>query len=125
MYQSINSIAVKAFSLTVEGFSFTYTLNGVQKSFSYDPLATCDLFQKVGLIECFDRDYNGEPVILYTDDQYGRPATGHCLWCDYVRTFGFIQRHAEIIAEYREDERRARKIEAQINYLLHPLKATA
>lgn len=114
------------FNLSIAGLVITYA-NGAENTttLKYDAKATADLFVNVGINEGMDIDANGEPVIYYTENIYGRKAPAYCLWCDFVKSFPFNQRYAEIIVEYLLDTRATRKALAKINYLLQPLKATA
>lgn len=119
----MKKVIINNYAFSVNGFHLNYSASRKTFDLTFDAKATADLFKKAGIIEDFDFDKNGEPVILYTEVLYGRPATGFCFWCDYVRTFGFINRHAEIIAEYIESNKSFRKTEAVISQLMQPLTA--
>jgi hypothetical protein len=113
-----------SFCFAIDGFSITYSdSNREINSLSFDPLSTCNLFQHFSIIEGFDIDRNGEPVILYTDSYFHQPVTGWSFWCDFVKSYPFTGRHAELIAEAIEDHNYFRNFESIINTLLEPLEA--
>lgn len=114
---------VTSYSFSVNGLSITYTFKGQTTTWTLDPKAACDVFQTVGIVEGWDTDKNSEPVILWQDRMYGRPVVEHCLWVDFVKTFPFIQRHAEIIIEDRERRKASRQFHVTMNRLLLPLQA--
>lgn len=120
-------MTVSNFNLTVEGLQITYSTNGQTfTTLRLCPHAAADLMTECRFIEGFDtEDRTGEPVILFTDSMYGRPVTGYAFWCDFVRTFPLIQRHIERMLEHREERKQHNRVMGKINYLLHPLKATA
>lgn len=121
----MKQVTILNFAFTLGGLSITYT-NGTEKTtLKLDAKATCNLFEGAGIIEGFDIDANGEPVIYYTERIWNRPAPAYCMWFEYVKTFPFIQRHAEILIEYLIVTKQIRQSIAKIDYLLRPLKATA
>ena len=116
---------VNSYSLSIDGLTIAYTSGSAKTYLFFDPKATCELFESRSMIEGFDIDKNGEPVIYYTETIYGRSATAFCFWCDFVRTFPFILRHAEILVEHLIDTSEFKKTYAKINHLLSPLKKPA
>lgn len=122
----LSTTSILSASLTISGLAFSFTKDGNTSKVSYDPHATADLLQQVGLIEGFDtEDRTGEPVILYTDNRYGRPVPGYALWCDFVKGFPLCERHIQIVLEYREHRKQYNRAIGKINYLLHPAKKAA
>lgn len=118
-------ITVLNYSFSLYGLSINYQYKGASNTIFFDPCAACEVFSKLRIIDDFQLDSNGEPVIIWEDRQYGCPAMGWCQWYQFAATFKVIQRHAEIIAEARENEKSFRKSEAIINRLLSPLKHSA
>ena len=119
------SPTVNSYSLSIDGLSIAYTSGTEKTILNFDAKAACNLFEDAGMIEGFDIDKNGEPVIYYTESIYGRKAACYCLWFEFVKTFPFIQRHAEILVEHQTDPREFKKTYAKINYLLSPLRQPA
>jgi hypothetical protein len=116
------SIFLYRFNFNCTGLHFSYFANGVRNIVKLDPCATCDLLKSAGLIEDFTTDRNGEPVILFSDNNEPQ-GYGYELWFQFVESFPLSNRVIEILAEYREQSRRTKKQLATIIYLLSPLKA--
>jgi hypothetical protein len=119
----MKQVIINNYAFSVNGFHLNYSTQQQSFDLTFDAKATANLLKQAGIIEDFDLDKNGEPVILYTDSMYGRPVSGFCLWCDYVKTFRFIGRHAEILAEHIEGRKSFMKTKAVISNLLQPLTA--
>ena len=88
----------------------------------YDPCATCDLLQQIGWIEDFAIDANGEPVILFTkdcEDENGNwhNLSGYELWCDFVKSFFFSERVAEMVLDYIASTKQFQKAMQTIDHL--------
>jgi hypothetical protein len=111
-------------TLTIDGLTLIYSVNGQKITAKYDAPATCDLLKNAGLIEDFTTDSNGEPVVLFSDNNTP-VGYGYELWCDFIKSFPFCDRVAEMLAEYRENYKAFARIIGKCNYLLHPLQATA
>jgi hypothetical protein len=114
---------VNAYSLGLHGLLIIYEYKGQKTTLLLDPKATCQTFEDLRIIESFETDSNGEPMILWQDKQFGRPVIEHCLWCEFISSFPCIKRHAEIIIEDRERRKVSRWFHAKIDHLLSPLKA--
>jgi hypothetical protein len=112
------SVNINSYKLSIDGLTITYTYKQESATLFFDPKATCELFEHVGMIEGFDIDKNGEPIIYYTERIWCRPATAFCLWFEFVKTFPFIQRHAEILVEHLADAREFKKTYDKIDNLL-------
>jgi hypothetical protein len=115
---------VTNFTLTVDGLTLTYTFNGQTTTAKYDPSATCSLLKGAGFIEDFTTDNNGEPVILFSDNNHP-VGYGFELWCHFVKSFFLNDRVAQMLAEWKERCKNVARFNGRINYLLYPLKATA
>jgi hypothetical protein len=111
---------VEKFGLSIDGLTLAYSANNVKNIFQFDALSTCNLFQDLNIIEGFDTDKNGEPVILFTQSFGRTPTTGFCFWCDFIRSHPFCKRQAEIIGEQIESAKAKRKLIKRINSLLKP-----
>lgn len=116
-------LTVNAYRFDVNGLLIIYTYKGQKTTWLLDPCAVCEVFEGLGIIEGFEVDHaTGEPVILWEDRSFGRPVVEWCHWCDFI-SFGFLHRHAEIIAEAKENSRAFRKSQAIINRLLAPVQS--
>ena len=120
----MSTISINSFSLTIAGLQISYAKSGANFITNYDPLATCNLLKDAGLIEDYTGDKNGEPVILYTDNNEPQ-GYGFELWCYFVKSFPMGSEVAQMLIEYKEGRKVYNTVMAKINYLLHPLKATA
>lgn len=119
-----------SFNLSIAGLQISYSANNSQNILNYDSKATCDLFEDLRIIEGFEIDYKtGEPVILgmrehdYEDQEGFVQWTSSPVaisWCDYITTYPFTHRHAELLAEELESNTAHRKILGKINSLLFP-----
>jgi hypothetical protein len=118
----MQTVSLNSFSFTLAGLQFNYLVNGKNTILSLDPKATCSLLQVAGMIEGFDTDSNGEPVILFTDHSYPE-GYGFDQWCYFVKFFPISYRIAQTLVEYREENKAFRKAEAKIIYMLQPLQA--
>jgi hypothetical protein len=114
-------ITVNTFSLSIEGLKLAYAVSNQKTIIKLDARATCNLLQDLNVIEGFDFDKNNEPVIFFTVNTQGINSTGFCFWCDFVKSYPFGQRHAEIIADHLESAKAYRKIINKINTLLQPV----
>lgn len=118
MYQKqtimTQDISINTYSFLIEGLTINYRFNGVSNLLKLDPCATCNLFEDMHIIEGFDLDNNGEPVILFTNQN----ATGFCFWAEFVKSYPFTQRHAEILAANNASTYEANSIIARIDRLL-------
>jgi hypothetical protein len=109
---------IKSFSISIQGLQLSYS----NKVLKYDACATCELFKKVGFIEDFTQDNNGEPVILFADSNEPQ-GFGYELWCYFVKSFPSSLRVAEMLIEGLEANDSAVRAISVINKLLQPLKA--
>ena len=112
--------------------SFAFNVNGLEIAIindngittkKFDACATCNLLKRFGSIEDFTTDKNGEPVILFSDNSEPK-GYGYQLWCDFVKSFYFTHRTAEILIEFEEMQMASRKFQARIKALLAPLYST-
>ena len=110
------------FTFDVNGFSAKYTYNGQTTTLTLCPAAFCQLLQDAAQIEDFTLDQNGEPVILYTDNQFPE-GYGFEHWCAFVRFFPVSYRMAVKLLQYREERKAHRSFQAKIVHLLSPLQA--
>jgi hypothetical protein len=110
------------FTFNLHGLNITYKHKGETTHLSLCPGAICDLLTEAGLIEGFDLDQNGEPVILFTSDPV-RSQYGFDRWNSFVCTFPISYRMAVKLLEYRESRKASRSFHSTIDYLLQPLKA--
>lgn len=117
------TITLTSFALTISGLKLTYTVDGQKTVRTFDPHATCDFLQGFDLIEGFDQDRNGEPVILFTDNVCGVPQTGYALWFRFVEGYEVSRRMAEIFVDRIEMTRAFAKTQATITRLMKPLQA--
>jgi hypothetical protein len=118
----LQTITVQSFSFSIEGLTVTFTKGISTSTLILCPAATCDLFAQLGAIEGFDLDKNNEPVILFTDNQYGRPATGWDVWANFVKRFPLTERMVQIFMEYKEERKAHKRFQGKIKYLLFPLE---
>lgn len=118
----MTTILINSFSFTTEGLKINYTTEGQTTKLSFDAKASADLFQQFGVIEGWDIDRNGEPVILYTDNQEGI-GYGFEMWCQFVSSFGFNEKYALLIVEMREDLRRNQERRAIVSRMYSKLEA--
>ncbi|MBD0289217.1 MAG: hypothetical protein ICV79_27935 [Flavisolibacter sp.] len=121
----MKQLTITHYSLTTEGLQLSYTFDGQHTNLSLDACSFCELLKEAGAIEDFTTDGNSEPVILYSDSN--EPVGyGYELWCDFIKSFPFNSRVAELLIEHRESTQTYRRTVATIDYLLSPLtKATA
>lgn len=115
------TLTIISFSFSIKGLVIIYN-NGENNVLTLCPLATCDILKDCRFIEDFTIDKNGEPVILYSDIKEPREY-GFCYWCQFVRTFFFSQRVAEMILEYKASFSTYESNMKRINRLLNPSKA--
>jgi len=94
----MQTITILSASLTLSGLSITHT-NG---SLTLCPWNTCQALQDAGMIEGFELDSNGEPVILYTTKDTAAGYDGQ-RWCEFVKSFRLTNRYAEMIIEARDE----------------------
>ena len=117
-------ITIIGFSLSLQGLKIIYQKEDQANSIQYDPCAACDFFKTAGLIEDFTTDPNGEPIILYTDqDEYH--GYGYELWHRFVKSFYLTRRMVELLIEGKESQKQFLRTIATINYLLTPLSSVA
>lgn len=110
------------YTFNLQGLNITYKVGAKTTQIVLCPKATCQLFQDAGLIEGFDIDQNGEPVILFTDNQF--PAGyGFEYWSGFVVFFKLSRKMAAKLMEYREDRKASQTFQAIVNRLLQPLAA--
>lgn len=119
----MSTITVIFANLSVEGLSITYDAGICTNNVCLDPAASCDLLQQLGAIEAFELDQNREPVILFTDNQYGRIATGWDYWCNFHKSFPMTNRIGEMIIQHIQDTKQFNRLKGKIKYLLQPLNA--
>jgi hypothetical protein len=110
------------FSLDIKGLKISYFLNQQVYCLAYDPSSTCDLLESLEMIEGFETDSNGEPVILYTDKNE-REGYGYEFWYQFIKSMPLSKRVAEIIIEASQDLIMFKKISKTIDWLLQPRKA--
>lgn len=109
---------------------FTFNINGLDVTYRYEsqtthlqlcPRATCQLLEDAGLIEGFDLDENGEPVILFTSDSV-RSQYGFDRWNSFVCTFKLSWLMVLRLMNFREDRKASRIFQATVKNLLSPLQ---
>ena len=122
MYSKPNILLIGAFTFNLKGFEATYSVNNVRTRLQLCPKATCQLLQEAGLIEGFDIDENGEPVILFTDNTYPE-GYGFGRWASFVCFFKISYQMAIKLIEFKEDRRLHHLIQAKVISLLQPLHA--
>lgn len=110
------------FTFDLQGFNATYTYKGETTTLSLCPGALCQLLEDTKLIEGFDLDANGDPVILFTDDHV-MTTYGFDRWNSFVCTFPISYVMAVKLLEYREDCKASQRFQATIANLLSPLQA--
>lgn len=110
------------YTFNIKGLDITYTCKGETTHLQLCPKATCQLLEDAGLIEGFNIDQNGEPVILFTGDNV-RAEYGFDSWSSFVCTFPLSYRMAVKLMEYRESRKAHLSFQATVNHLLSPLKA--
>ncbi|HEV7333247.1 MAG TPA: hypothetical protein VGN63_19585 [Flavisolibacter sp.] len=110
------------FMFNIEGLNITYVYRRQTTHLQLCPKATCQLLKEAGLIEDFDIDSNGEPVILFSDYTMP-PGYGFDRWNLFVCTFRLSHRMATKLMEYREDRLSSQDFQDQISHLLSPLQA--
>jgi hypothetical protein len=115
--------SINSFSLSIDGLTINYTKGERTINAFFDPFATCDLLLSLNVIEDFDVDRNGEPVVLFVTNNCGVPKTGFALWYLFQKHFNLVKRQIEIIVEHIESMKQARAMNAIINHLLQPLQA--
>lgn len=115
-----SAITLKGYALSIDGLQVSYQSCLDRYTLSFDPLATCELFKSVSLIEDFDRDSNGEPVILFTDTNESQ-GYGFELWHRFVQSFPFTEQMAALIADGHYQESSHRKLIDKVNALLTPI----
>lgn len=111
------------FTFNLDGFNATYRYNGRTTTLTLCPGALCQLLEDTKLIEGFDLDANGEPVILFSETDPVRAAYGFDRWASFVKTFPISYRMAVKLLEWREERREHREFQARIVTLLSPLQA--
>lgn len=112
-----------SFALTIAGLQLIYSVDGKTTNRRFCPHSTCELLQDFNLIEGFDKDRNGEPVILFTDNVCGVCKTGYALWFRFVEGFQVSQRMAEIFVDRIEMTKQSGRTQANIIRLMKPLQA--
>lgn len=113
---------INRFYFNVEGINIAYNYKGKTTHLQLCPKATCQLLEDAGMIEGFDIDENGEPVILFTDDHV-RTQYGFDRWNSFVCTFPLSYRMAVKLLEYREARKDHFEFQELISELLLPLQA--
>jgi hypothetical protein len=122
MSNKLNILLIGTFAFNLKGFDVIYSVKGVRTHLRLCPKATCELLQEAGLIEGFEIDKNGEPVILFTDNTL--PAGyGFDQWASFVCFFKISRQMAVKLMEYREDRKKSRSFQTKVNYLLKPAQA--
>jgi hypothetical protein len=117
-----NIFIIGSYKFNLEGLEITYSNHGHTTHLTLCPKATCQLFQDAGLIEGFDIDQNGEPVILFTDSSF--PAGyGFDYWNSFVCFFRLTYKMAVKLMEYWEDRKGSKTFQAAVSNLLRPLAA--
>ncbi|MES2620582.1 MAG: hypothetical protein V4615_07010 [Bacteroidota bacterium] len=120
----IKSIQITNASLSLSGLLINCRENGIPKTFSLCPKATCQLLADLNQIEDFEIDANGEPVILFTDENAPRGFDGE-QWHMFVQTYHLSNNRAEILAGHLSDKATFARDAATITRLLQPLKSVA
>jgi hypothetical protein len=110
------------FTFNIAGLDITYSYKGQTTHLTLCPKATCDLLKETKLIEDFDIDSNGEPVILFSDNTYP-PGYGFDRWNAFVCSFPISYRMAVKLMTFREDRMASRQFQATVINLLQPLQA--
>ena len=110
------------FYFNLEGFNIVYRYKGQTTHLQLCPKATCQLLQDAGLIEGFDIDENGEPVVLFTSNEYPQ-GYGFDRWNSFVCFFPISYRMAARLMEYREDRKASQQVQTTKANLLSPLQA--
>jgi hypothetical protein len=128
----MSTIQLTSYALIAEGLSITYFYKGDSFTLSYDAKATANLFKELRIIDDFDLDTNGEPVILgEREHDYEEEATGQIVWTtrpvfifwgDYVKTQPLFKRHFEIIAEAKEEAKASKKLQAQFDFISYTIE---
>jgi hypothetical protein len=113
-------LSLTSFRFDVNGLQLDYTLDGENGSLSFDPRATCQLFKENSLIEDFDSDRNGDPVILFCDGTYPE-GYGFDRWNSFVCFFPVNFRTAQLLIEAKFQGQQTRRDLARVSYLLSPL----
>lgn len=115
-------LSLSGWRLSVDGFSLSYTQDGVSHSTSFDPCATCAFFKDCTLIEDFTQDSNGEPVILYTDGNEPQ-GYGYELWHRFAKSFPLCDELAFALLEYKISREESEAFQTRVESLLAPLAA--
>lgn len=118
----MQKVSLNSFRFDLHGLQLDYDVDGEKSILIFDPCATCDLLKYNKLIEDFDIDKNGEPVILFTDRTYPE-GYGFDQWISFVVFFPIKFRTAQLLLESWKDKQQFEKDEATIGELLSPLEA--
>lgn len=121
----MSTVNVNSFGLSIDGLSIIFIKDNQSTTLSFDPFATVSLLTDAGMLEGFDKSHYGEPVILFTNNEYGQDATGFMHWCSFIHVFPMSQRLAEMIVDYLDFKKLSNQTQSTIAMLLAPLQATA
>ncbi len=118
----MNQITIITASLSITGLYTEYATSTGKNTLTLDPYAACQALQTAGMIEGFEMDANNEPVILYSDPMSAL-GYGHEHWCNFVKSFPFITRYAEMLLEAREEKESFDRFYDILDKLMTPFAA--
>lgn len=116
------NLSLLGWRLSLDGFTFSYTKNGVYFSASYDPCAFCNFLKEAGQIEEFAQDENGEPVILLSAPEHPL-GYSYSQWFEVARSYPLCDKLAFSLLQFKIERESHQQFQATVNSLLSPLAA--